>query len=184
MTKKPPTQDDFDKLLAWLDPDRDRAGELYKKIQRKLIGVFACQGCLEPEDLADQTFNVVTSKIDWLTVNYVGEPAPYFYAVAKKIRQETLRKKPVPLVPQPDPPSEEEQKVFECLDQCLAELSQSDRELVLEYHQGQKSEKILNRERLAEARGMSRNALRIKVYYIRSRLRQSLQMCLKEPMDE
>ncbi len=184
MTRKQPTQNDFDKLLAWLDPDRDRAGELYEKIQRKLIGVFACHGCPEPEDLADRTINVVTSKIDWLIANFVGDPAPYFYAVAKKIRQETSRKKTAPFVPQPDPPSEEEQKVFECLDECLAELSQSDRELVLEYHQGQKREKILNRERLAEKRGMTRNALRIKVYYLRSRLRQNLQMRLNERLDE
>ena len=94
MTRGGPTQEDFEKLWRWLDPDRDKAGEKYERIRRRLIAVFASRGCCDTEDLADKTINVVTSKIDWLVENYVGDPAPYFYAVAKNIFLESIKPKP------------------------------------------------------------------------------------------
>ena len=44
------TQDAFDKFLAWLDSDRDRAGARYEDIRRKLIRIFTCRGCQAGED--------------------------------------------------------------------------------------------------------------------------------------
>ena len=32
---------DFDRLLAWLDPNPDRAGQLYEKIRWRLIAILA-----------------------------------------------------------------------------------------------------------------------------------------------
>ncbi|HEY7785163.1 MAG TPA: hypothetical protein VIB00_10575, partial [Pyrinomonadaceae bacterium] len=54
------TQESFDALLHWLDPQRDRAGLRYEEIRRSLIKIFACRGCAEPEDLADETINRVS----------------------------------------------------------------------------------------------------------------------------
>src|SRR5204863_6195928 len=51
------TRESFEILLAQLDPDRERAGELYETIRRKLIRLFEWRGCACPEDLADETFN-------------------------------------------------------------------------------------------------------------------------------
>ncbi len=57
------TQAALDSLLAWLDPDRDRAGAKYEAIRTRLIKVFVCRGCPEAEDLADETINRVASKL-------------------------------------------------------------------------------------------------------------------------
>ena len=66
--REPPSQEAFEKLLAWLDPDRDKAVEKYQRIYLRLVRVFATRGRADAEDLADQTVNVVASKIDSLVV--------------------------------------------------------------------------------------------------------------------
>ena len=180
MNKGGPNQEDFEKLLRWLDPERDKAGEKYERIRLRLIRIFACRGCCEAEDLADESINVVASKSDWLIQNYVGDPALYFYAVAKKIHQGHLKKKPPPIVPPPDPKPPEIEQVCSYLDDCLEELPSSDREVVLRYHQGDKQQKIRNRKTLAEELKISRNALRIKVCHIHSRLKECVQRHLQE----
>jgi len=180
MNKGGPTQEDLDRLLSWLDPDRDQAGERYEKIRRRLIGIFSSRGCYDADDLADKSINVVLSKIDWLLPNYVGDPAVYFYAVAKKIYLEDLKKKPPPNVPPPDPTPPDVDQLNDSLDECLDELSPADRDLILQYHQFEKQEKIQNRKRLAEELQLSRNALRIKVCHLHSRLKQCIELRLRD----
>lgn len=166
----------FEKLLRWLHPDRDKAGEKYEKIRLRLIRVFACRGCSEAEDLSDETINVVLSKIDWLTANYVGDPALYFYGVAKRIHS---KPKPLPNIPPPEPEPPELEQVCSYLDDCLDILASAERDLVLRYHQGDKQDKIRNRKKLAEELKISRNALRIKVCHIHSRLRECVERRLQ-----
>ena len=175
MGKETPSQQDFEKLLRWLDPNYDRAGEKYTKIHLRLIKIFSSRGCIQAEDLADKTFNVIISKIDWLLANYVGDPAPYFYAVAKKIYLETLKKRPLPEPALIDPTPPDLEEICAQLDECLQELSSADRNLVLGYQEGEKQEKIKNRKKLAEELKTSRNALRIKVHYIHARLRECIE---------
>jgi hypothetical protein len=171
MIKRDPTREKFQKLLLWLDADPERAGEKYEKIRLRIIRIFACQECCDAEDLADETINVVTSKIDWLIEHFVGDPALYFYGVAKNIyREQRKYKRPSP-PPPPDPKPDEVDQVCSYLDECLAELTSADRDLILQYHEGEKGEKILNRKNLAAIRKISLNALRIKAYHIHSRLK-------------
>ena len=184
MIKGVPTQDNFEKLLRWLDPDRNKAGDKYEKIRLRLIRIFACRGCCEAEDLADESINVVASKSDWLTENYVGDPALYFYAVAKKIHLGYLKKKSRP-DPPPSPPSPEPTEIDQVcsyLDDCLDELPSLDRDLILRYHQGEKQEKIKNRKKLAEEMQISRNALRIKVCHLHSRLKDCVERRLRKTL--
>ena len=49
------TPESFKILLEQLDPDRERAGERYEEIRRKLVRLFEWRGCTAPEDLADET---------------------------------------------------------------------------------------------------------------------------------
>ncbi len=184
MDKGAPSQQDFDKLLRWLDPDRDIAGEKYTKIQLRLIKIFSSRGCADVEDLADKTFNVILVKIDWLLENYVGDPALYFYAVAKKMYLESLKKKPRPDPPPVDPAPPELEETCAQLDECLQELSSADRNLVLGYHEGEKQEKIKNRKNLAEQLKTTRNALRIKVHHIHARLRECIERLQQQPQPE
>jgi DNA-directed RNA polymerase specialized sigma24 family protein len=180
MSKRAITEEAFDKLLRWLDPDRDMAGERYEVIRRRLVGIFSAKGCYEAEDLADETINVVASKSDWLIENYNGDKAVYFFAVAKKIYLERIKPRPKPLPPPAPPDRVEIERVSGCLDQCLEELPAAERKLVLQYQEGERQDRIKNRKRLAEELGISTNALRIKVFYIHSDLRRCIQQRLKE----
>jgi hypothetical protein len=173
------TPDAFEKLLRWLDPDREKAGEKYERIRFRLIGIFSCRGCYYAEDLADETINVVAKKIDWLLENYEGDPALYFYGVSKKIYHVYLKTKPVPELP-PLPDKSEIEQQCSCLDRCVdKELSQAERDLVFRYHEKEKGEKIRIRKQIAEELGISLNALRIRVYHLHSRLRPCIEHCLR-----
>src|SRR5215211_7438779 len=118
MSKGGPSQETFEKLLNWLDPDRNKAGEKYEKIRHRLIRIFTSRGCSDTEDLADETINVVASKIDWLIENYKGEPALFFYGVAKNIYHEKFKKKPPPPLP-PPPDVRQVEHECSCLEDCL-----------------------------------------------------------------
>ena len=64
MNQEPPwTPELFDLLLGWLDPDRERAADRYLKIQIRLIKIFTCRGCGDPEGLADITIGRVMSRV-------------------------------------------------------------------------------------------------------------------------
>jgi len=184
MSRGGPTKEAFEKLLNWLGSDRERAGEKYEAIRLRLIRIFCCRGCQEAEDLADQTINVVLSKIDWLTENYKGDPALFFYGVAKKIYQEQLKKKPPPEPPPPVDVTEVERECG-CLEVCLKqELPQADRQLVLRYHEKEKQERIDLRKQIARELGITINALRIKVHHIHSRLRPCIEQCLQHLLEQ
>ena len=171
------TQGAFDKMLSWLDSDRNRAGEKYEKLRTKLIKIFTCRGCDSPEDLADETINRVTRKVPEIADTYVGDPALYFYNVARKIHLEYLRKRPEPLPPPPEPdPVEDTEPEYECLEQCIEGLTPQNRQLILEYYQEDKRAKIDNRKALADRLGIALNALRIRA----TRIRTSLEECVRE----
>jgi hypothetical protein len=170
------TQDAFEKLLRWLDPDRDKAGEKLARIQARLIAIFSSRGCLDPESLADKTTNVVIGKTDWLLANYVGDPALYFYGVAKNVYRESLKPaRSIPPPPPPDPEPPELEDVCEYLDECLNKLSPRDRDTAVRYHEGEKGERIENRKKLAAELKISPNALRIRVCHLHGRLRKCIE---------
>jgi DNA-directed RNA polymerase specialized sigma24 family protein len=178
------TPEAFEKLLRWLGPEHDKAGEKYEKIRLRLIRIFSCRGCCDPEDLTDETFNVVATKIDWLLENYNGDPALYFYGVAKKVYLEHLKRKPLPEPPPLPDKSEIEQKC-NCLERCVQkELTEPDRKLVFRYHEKEKGEKIRVRKQIAKELGISINALRIRVYHLHSRLRPCIEQCLRHLLEQ
>jgi DNA-directed RNA polymerase specialized sigma24 family protein len=179
MTKRePPNKEAFDKLLRWLGPDLDKAAKKYQAIHLRIVRIFAAKGCGDPEDLADQSFNVATLKIDWLLESYVGDPSLYIHGIAKKIFLE-LKPRPIP-EPPPAPDPIELERRSTCLDQCLDRLTTpAEKRLVLRYHENNKQVRIRTRRQLAEELGLSMNALRIKVCYIHARLRPCIRECLQ-----
>ena len=172
------TQDAFDKFLAWLDPNREQAGTKYEGIRRKLIKIFTCRGCANCEDLADETINRVIRKMQDLADSYIGDPALYFYGVARIVHLEHVKKGRAPLpLPPPDPPEQKEQE-FQCLDRCMKVLTPQNRQLMLEYYKEEKHAKIVHRRELAERLGLAVNALRIRAYRIRASLQGCVENCL------
>lgn len=186
------TQDVFDKLLHWLDTDRDRAGSKYEKIRVRLIKIFTCRGCCEADDLADETINRVTAKLGEMAENYSGDPALYFYGVAQKVHLEYLRKKPLIQEPSesgseaggqtawPPEAADEVEHEYACLEQCMDHLPPETRRLVLEYYQEEKRAKIDHRKKLADQLGIAVNALRIRAHRIRLQLQQCVNSCLDQ----
>ncbi|HET8781094.1 MAG TPA: hypothetical protein VFM63_01660 [Pyrinomonadaceae bacterium] len=177
--REPPSEEAFNKLLAWLDPDSDKAVEKYQRIQFRLIKIFAAKGHVDPETLADEAVNAVCLKIDWLLANYSGNPALFFFGVAKKIHLEQIPKN-TPQIPPPPDNSEIEAGCW-CLEKCLkTAVSADDGSCVLRYHEGRGQQRIQNRKLLADEMGISINALRIRVFHIQARLRPCVEDCLEK----
>jgi RNA polymerase sigma factor (sigma-70 family) len=172
------TQESFDALLTWLDPNREQAGQRYEDIQCRLIKIFTCRGCHEPEALADVTIDRVVKRLKDIEGSYTGDRALYFYGVANKVYLEYLRRKPHVSPPPPRDDPEEAEQEYECLDRCIERLSPRNRELVLLYYQEDKGAKIDHRKRLAERLGIALNALRIRAHRIRAALQTCMQDCL------
>jgi DNA-directed RNA polymerase specialized sigma24 family protein len=173
------TAESFEDLLAWLNPDRELAGHKYEEIRTRLIKIFACRGCYEPEDLADETINRVINKLSEIEPTFIGEQARYFYGVANKVHLEYLRRKPIPRLPVPINISEETEREYQCLDRCVGKLTEENRELVLQYYQEDKRAKIENRKHLAARFGIALNALRIRAHRIRTSLQDCIRKCLQ-----
>jgi DNA-directed RNA polymerase specialized sigma24 family protein len=178
------TKESFDTLLAWLDTDPDAAARKYEQIRTRLIKMFMCRGCLESEDLADETIDRVARRLNDIQATFTGDPTRYFYGVANKIHLEYLRRKPVPQPPVAvDDTDDEDPREYECLEQCMQQLSPKNRELVLEYYQEERSAKIDHRKLLADQFGIAMNALRIRACRIRASLLECVKNCVHTPAE-
>jgi DNA-directed RNA polymerase specialized sigma24 family protein len=168
----------FEALLNWLDPDREQAGLKYEEIREKLIKVLSARGCNEPEDLADEAINRVTEKLRVIDAEYSGERMRYFFAVAYLVFLEHRRKKPLNLPPDHGNP-EDRERVYTCLDKCMDHLGLDNKQLILQYYQEQGRVKIEHRRKLAERLNIAPNALRIKIYRMRTALQKCVEECLE-----
>ncbi len=172
------TPERFERLLAWLDEDRDLAGKKYEEIRFQLINIFISRGCLISEELADKTIDRVARKVKDIAGAYVGDPALYFYGVAKMVYLEYVRTKPVPLPSAPSYSETGSERIHECLELCIGKLSPANRELILAYYgEAQKNED--QRSKLAARMGLELNALWVRAYRTREKLRACVIGCLK-----
>lgn len=170
------TQECFEQLLNFLGPNPEGAAQRYEAIRKRLIQIFNYRSCPAPEELADRTFDRVCEKIGEVAPDYQGDPALYFYGVANWIFLESFRHRALePPVAVPDP---EIERKHSCLEECLASLSEEDREMVLEYYRGEGEEMIANRKKLADRLGISLGALRSKVLRRRIQLDKCITSCL------
>ena len=176
------TQEAFDRLLLWLDPDRARAGERYEEIRRRLIKIFINRGCAGADELADETINRVARRLPEVASTYVGYPALYFYGVAQRVHLEYLKSRQLTgelsaNAPSPTPEEGLEPELT-CLEECVARLTAQNRELILLYYRDEGQAKIEERKRLAERLGIGTNALRIRAHRIRAGLQECVLACL------
>ena len=172
-------QEDFDRLLAWLDPDRERAGLAYEKIRWRLITIFAARNCAVPEELADETIDRVARRVSDIAGSYTGDKALYFFGVANNIHHEYLKRPPLP-EPQSElseEPSDQE-RIHNCLEQCLGKLSNDAREMILRYYSLEKRARIDLRQQMADEMGISINTLRLRVLRMKEKLQPCVEKCL------
>ena len=182
-------QDAFDELLAWLNPDRERAGRKYEDIRERLIRIFLHRGCRSAEDLADKTINKVARKVPDIKVNYVGDPALYFCGVARNVSADYFNNQVelpeiTEVIPAPEPEDpEESESEHRCLERCLAGMTAKNREVLLEYYREQGGAKIKGHKEMAGRHGVTVNALRILICRLRAAFKKCMQQCLNtQPM--
>src|SRR5436190_7963883 len=89
-------QEDFDRLLDWLDPDRERAGVVYEKIRWRLVAILASRGCVTPEEVADETIDRVARRVGDIQQTYTGDQAIYLLGVMNNVHHEYLRRPSLP----------------------------------------------------------------------------------------
>src|SRR5262249_37221879 len=178
------TQTAFDGLLACLDSNRDLGADRYLRMRRDLVRLFEWRGCHTPDDYADETINRCARKIE--QGEEIRDVATYAVGVARMILREMCRDRsrqarsldetPEPCA-WPEMRSDLEHRV-EALRLSLEELSHDDRFLILNYYEGDKSDKIKTRKMLSELFGIGASSLRMRAM----RIREKLQLCTQNYM--
>lgn len=182
------TEEAFSKLLESLDPDRERAGEKYEDLRRTLVRFFEWRGTPAPEEHVDETLNRVARRLDeGQVINNFGG---YCYGVARLVLMESLKGREKEIIPLEDAApaalvaaedagdaAAEEEKRLECLEECLRKLPNESRELIIEYYQDEKRDKIDRRKALAERLGIPRLALGNRAQRLRDKIAQCVKSC-------
>src|SRR5712691_11443561 len=109
-------QEDFDRLLRWLDTDAERAGLIYEKIRWRLIAILASRACAFPEELADETIDRVARRVADIEATYVGDKAIYFLGVMNNVHHEYLKRPTMPGPRNVDGDVEAKEKTHLCLE--------------------------------------------------------------------
>jgi RNA polymerase sigma factor (sigma-70 family) len=183
----------FDSLLNWLDAGTNSSGEAYLEMRRRLVAYFDRKNCLLTEELADETLNRVSRRLEEEGSITSDSPAHYCYIVARFVFLEHLRarKHEVPLNELVHEPTadevaltvnrdeqEDREKLLNCLDHCTGGLQPKHRDLIIHYYYGEQRVKIENRRDLAQKLGISINALSIRACRIREKLEGCVQQCV------
>jgi RNA polymerase sigma factor (sigma-70 family) len=189
--EREPTQEEFEKLLAWLA----LAGRDYQTMHYRLTRMFISKGCYDSERLADEVMNRVAVRIDKVVSDYQGDPARCLQGFAELVALEDLkdRKKRVdiqwvvqPILPEEREQEEQEQRKREqedaCLERCKKELTGDERDLFEHYFQNDMKAKLARKKLAADLR-ITANALRIKAHRLGRRLRHCLEGCLDEQLE-
>lgn len=171
-------QDEFDRLLTWLDPDPELAGLTYEKIRWRLVAILASRGCTCPEELADETIDRVARRVVDIQATYVGDKAIYFLGVMNNVHHEYLKRPTLPRPPAPDDDVEAKETAHLCLEKCLDQLSANSRGLIEAYYSESKRAKIDLRKRIAAELGIGLSTLRLRALRIREKLQTCIEQCL------
>jgi RNA polymerase sigma factor (sigma-70 family) len=187
------TERALQQFLAYLDPDQDRAGEKYEEIRRKLMTFFRCNGFWNAEDHVDETMDRVIRRLSEVEIR---DLMPFIRGVAKHVASEVRRRAPkeIPVestleLASPSQTDEKGERRFsrrlECVYKCADRLPPGDREIILQYYQYDKSQKIENKRTLAAVFGITAATLRVRAFRARKQLEILVMECMKDfPEDE
>ena len=170
----------FDALLAWLDPDPEKAGQRYEAIRTGLIRIFVARGVSDAEQCTDEAIDRVMRRLPEIQASDVGDPARYFHGVARNIVMEAGRRKEVPMevLPQGFAPEPPQSDTSECLTKCLQQLPRDKQEFILDYHLYQGHEKVVHHRQMAIELSISEGALRTRAHHLRVTLEKCVLRCI------
>jgi len=177
------TPEAFRQLLAWFDEGIDSSGEKYLEMRRRLVAYFARKGCVSADELADDVLERVGRRLYEEGAITDASPARYCYIVAKFVFLESLRNPEhrrvdfelsgLSRAAIPESPD----SLLDCLERCLGQLPNADRDLILEYYRDDQRLKIERRRAMAVRLGVTPNALSIRACRIRGKLEQCVSAC-------
>jgi DNA-directed RNA polymerase specialized sigma24 family protein len=181
------TREGFDLLLAQLDAERDKAGEKYEVLRRKLIKFFDWWGSEDTDMLADEAFDRVARKL--AEGEAVRDLNGYLIGVARLIFKEHLRGQirmratieqlPRELSTADDSVDDEARHL--CYENCLSKLQPQSRDVVVRYYQMHGHNRADEREAMSAQMQIPLNLLRVRAFRIRRKLGECLDACLKNP---
>ena len=170
----------FQRLLAVLDEDQEKAAHAYEQLRRRTMGLLQWWGAPIADDLADRTLDRVARKLEEGAVIDEGALGAYVRGVARMVFYEWSREprhQDVEPLQFPAPETtDQEPAALVCFDGCLASLDEGDRTLVLRYYDDGKPKEV--RRELAAELGMTLTALRIRAHRLRDRLERCVSACL------
>jgi DNA-directed RNA polymerase specialized sigma24 family protein len=172
-------QEDFDRLLRWLDSDSERAGLAYERIRWRLIAILASRGCPIPEELADEIIDRVARRVVDIQPTYVGDKAIYFLGVMNNVHHEYLKRPAMPRPLELDEDGGAKEQTYLCLEKCLDQLAPNSRRMIERYYAEDRQAKIDLRKRIAAEFGISLNILRLRALRIREKLQTCVEQCLE-----
>lgn len=178
-------QKEFDGLLGLFSENREEAGEKYEQIRRGLVRFFQIKGCADPQSLTDETINRVAAKLPAFDPSRNIRPVSYFYGFAANILLEYRRGAAKESVfddgwisgGQPKTDEEPDDRERTCLEQCLEELPEKEKDLVIEYYSRDRQERIELRQRMCGRMQCTAAALYTRVCRIKSILKNCIETC-------
>jgi DNA-directed RNA polymerase specialized sigma24 family protein len=179
----------FSRLLRWLDDGNDTHGAGYLQMRHRLVTYFERRGRLSADALVDETFNRISRTLEESGRILVRPPARYCFIVARYVFLEDVRRERRCVsfddgrgdseagadTLERDALTHQRERQLTTLEYCLTRLTPEQRQLVIEYYQGAKRQRIERRREIARRMGISMNALGIRMSRLRSRLYECMQ---------
>jgi DNA-directed RNA polymerase specialized sigma24 family protein len=174
------SEDAFSRLLARLNADPAQAGEAYEKLRARLIYFFERKGCRIPAELGDETINRVARKIEegheirdlykfssgvarLVLLEHWDDPKREWDELDERLSSPRLDDR------------EFDKHQLECMKKCLQNLAPEERDLIVRNCTTNKNGKV----EMARALGLTINALRLRVFRIRTRLHECYEKCVE-----
>lgn len=164
--------------------------ERFRSLQSRLVFYFERRHCFDPEELADETLERVVQKLCEGTE--VSDLTSYSYGVARNVFYEYLRRekakhkysdeqrhRPEAASAEDDEEVKARERRLECLDDCMARLKERERWLLSEYYRYKGRRKLEHKQKLADELKISREALTLRVFNLKRRLKRCIDDCLK-----
>lgn len=184
-----PSPEAWEKFLNLLAEDPDKAGDKYEEIRSRLMTFFACRRCPPVERLSDISINRVIKKyfegeVITTLMGYVFGVAKmvYFEYLAEQKNEKTIRDEFTRAgegIVEPDFEETEPDILRTCFDGCMTEMEAADRTFVKRYYEEALGKKIKNRKSMAEELDISQNAVVLRAYHLRQKLKRCTDKCLK-----
>lgn len=189
MADQDPPPDDVPDLWSMFGDDVQSAGEHFEGLRRKLVFYFESRRCDDPEELAHETLDRLMRRHGEHVE--VKDLMRYSYGIARNVLYEYWHRREAeqnyindeghrPQVKEDDEGAVHKERRLECLEECVAGLNAQERALLADYFGGRGRGIQERRREMAEELNISREALTLRVFHLKRRLRKCIAKCLEE----